>query len=66
MKGKFGGPKAYNFQLRDVVPAAAYDYVCRASTPRDFGLMAARAARQFPGEAEVDYAGCKRESCAFS
>ena len=24
---KFGGPKAYNFQLREALPATAYDYV---------------------------------------
>ena len=33
---KFAGPKAYNFHLRDVVPAATYDYVWGASTPLRF------------------------------
>jgi hypothetical protein len=33
---KFGGPKAYNFQLREELPAAAYDYVWARVYPSKF------------------------------
>lgn len=33
---KFGGPKAYNFQLRDELPARAYDYVWARVYPSKF------------------------------
>jgi hypothetical protein len=33
---KFGGPKAYNFQLREGLPAAAYDYVWARVYPSRF------------------------------
>ena len=33
---KFGGPKAYNFQLREALPAYAYDYVWTGVYPSKF------------------------------
>lgn len=33
---KFGGPKAYNFQLREELPAGAYDYVWTRVYPSKF------------------------------
>jgi hypothetical protein len=33
---KFGGPKAYNFQLREELPATAYDYVWARVYPSKF------------------------------
>jgi hypothetical protein len=33
---KFGGPKAYNFQLREALPAQAYDYVWARVYPSKF------------------------------
>jgi hypothetical protein len=34
---KFGGPKAYNFQLREDLPAGAYDYIWTRVYPSKFG-----------------------------
>jgi len=33
---KLGGPKAYNFQLREVLPPQAYDYVWARVYPSKF------------------------------
>ena len=35
-ESKFGGPKAYNFQLREELPAPAYDYVWARVYPSKF------------------------------
>jgi hypothetical protein len=35
---KFGGPKAYNFQLKEELPAAAYDYVWMRVYPSKFRI----------------------------
>lgn len=35
-ESKFGGPKAYNFQLREELPAEAYDYVWARVYPSKF------------------------------
>ena len=35
-ESKFGGPKAYNFQLREELPAGAYDYVWARVYPSKF------------------------------
>jgi hypothetical protein len=50
-ENKFGGPKAYNFQLREELPASAYDYVWLRVYPSKFqrGDSLAQPAETPPG-----------------
>jgi hypothetical protein len=51
-ESKFGGPKAYNFQLREELPATAYDYVWARVFPSKLRSDNRLATWQLPGYAE--------------